>query len=261
VIKRILRKALARMGYQIVRSEAPPDQPRLLDGSALPDGEFYAPLFSPWLGYGRFADYHRLAAPYTLVSPDRCWVLYCLARQAFGLGGEFWECGVYRGGTARLLAQLLADDGGFERLRLFDTFAGMPETDASRDYHKQGDFADTSMEAVRDLVGHPGRVTLHPGFIPATFAGLEDARIAFAHVDVDIYRSVIDCCEFILPRLATGGVLIFDDYGFPTCPGARRAVDESFSITPFVPLVLPTGQAIVFKTRKWAGPKVERNGV
>jgi O-methyltransferase len=32
-----------------------------------------------------------------------------------------------------------------------------------------------------------------------------------------------------------------------SCPGARQAVDEYFAARPEVPLVLPTGQAVVFR--------------
>jgi O-methyltransferase len=41
--------------------------------------------------------------------------------------------------------------------------------------------------------------------------------------------------------------MVFDDYGLPSCPGARRAVDEFFARQPEVPLILATGQAVVFK--------------
>ena len=44
-----------------------------------------------------------------------------------------------------------------------------------------------------------------------------------------------------------GGMIVFDDYGFPSCPGARRAVDEAFANRPEVPICLPTGQALVVK--------------
>ncbi len=60
-------------------------------------------------------------------------------------------------------------------------------------------------------------------------------------------KSVLDCCTFIYPRLTKGGFLIFDDYGFPTCTGARQAVDTYFADKQAVPLILSTGQAIVFK--------------
>ena len=220
----------------------------------IPDQNLYAPLFSPWRGGGAFRRYADLAAPNTLVSPDRLWVLYSLALQCLKLDGEFWECGVYKGGTARMLAELLADHGPTARglpatiLRLFDTFSGMPSTDPSKDWHRAGDFTDTSALAVRDFVGHGDFVAMHPGWIPQTFLPLAQAEISFAHVDVDIYQSVLDCCRFILPRLKVGGVIVFDDYGFPTCPGARAAVDEYFGATPYVPLVMPTGQAVVFKS-------------
>jgi O-methyltransferase len=215
---------------------------------SIPDDEFYAPLFSPWRGYGEFAEYRKLAEPYTLVSPDRLYVLWALANNAVGLQGDFWECGVYRGGTARMLAEFLgrkAQTG--VKLHLFDTFAGMPETDREVDIHRKGDFSDTSLAAVKQVVGRGQTVEFHPGWIPDSFRGMPDGPIALAHVDVDIYQSVLDCCRFIYPRLPAGGVMVFDDYGFPTCPGARKAVDEFFRDKPETPIVLGTGQALVIR--------------
>jgi len=212
--------------------------------TGIPDAELYQPLFSPWRSAAFAAEYAPIA-PWTLVSEDRCYVLATLASQASQLDGEFWECGVYRGGTAMLFAERLSTAG--TRLRLFDTFEGMPETDAARDTHKAGDFSDTSLEAVRSRV-HGNFVHFHKGLIPETFSGLESSRIAFAHVDVDIYSAILACCEFIFPRLCVGGFMVFDDYGFPSCPGARSAVDEFFRERNANPLVLPTGQALVFKS-------------
>jgi O-methyltransferase len=256
-LKQAIHGIVRRLGYDIVvvGGKAAPRKPLFLarDGNAIPDYEFYTPRFSPWKGYGPFARYYGLAAPHAQVTADRCWVLYSLALQCQRLEGDLWECGVYKGGTARMLAQILADSQKSEsaKLHLFDTFGGMPETDKTRDTHKAGDFSDTSLESVQAHVGQDNLVVYHPGMIPGTFTGMEKCRISFAHVDVDIYQSVKECCEFILPRLLVGGVMVFDDYGFPTCPGARQAVDEFFRFTPFTPLVLPTGQALVFKSREW----------
>ncbi len=226
------------------------DFSQTLTFNPIPDNQFYAPVFSPWLGYGAFARYLELAAPYTLVSADRCWVLYCMALQCLRLPGDLWECGVYKGGTARMLAQILADSPfrGNAQLRLFDTFSGIPAVDTARDTHRPGDFWDTNLADVQARVGHQELVTYHPGIIPHSFAGMEDSAISFAHIDVDVYPAIMDCCRFILPRLLVGGVMVFDDYGFPTYRGARTAVDEFFAATPLVPLVLPTGQALVFRS-------------
>jgi len=76
---------------------------------------------------------------------------------------------------------------------------------------------------------------------------MEAERFCFVHVDADIYRSVLDACAFFWPRLSPGGVLVFDDYGFESCPGAKRAVDEYFAGAMDRPWYLPSGQCVVVK--------------
>jgi len=225
---------------------------------SIPDGEYYRPLFNPWHGegYGEFAKYYQYAKEVSVVSPDRCYMLYALALQTSNLDGQWYECGVYKGGTASMLANLLIEKTGnlSTELHLFDTFEGMPETDPEKDLHEQGDFNDTSLEMVSEQVHRhlidKSRIHFHKGFIPETFASLEDHKIAFAHIDVDIYKSIIDSCEFVYPRMQPGGIMIFDDYGFGSCPGARSSVDEFFSDKPEQVIVLPTGQAFVIITCK-----------
>ena len=217
----------------------------------IPDAGLYVPFFSPWFGKGEFREYYRLAAPRSLVSVERCYVLYTLLRQCLFIDGDVWECGVYKGGTAAMMAAILRDKMPQKKLYLFDTFEGMPETNAEKDTHKKGDFADTSFESVTAYVGCPEVVIPRKGLIPSTFIGLESAEIAFAHVDVDVYQSVLDCLEFIWPRLSRGGFVVFDDYAWPSCPGARAAVDEFFVGKSALPLCLSGGQALVFKGTTW----------
>jgi O-methyltransferase len=219
----------------------------------LPDSRYYTlsasrPLFRPYKT-DEFRQLYAQVAPYTLVSPDRAHVLLSCARQATAIEGDFIECGVYQGGTAMLIQHALGSDkgGGAKRLLLFDTFAGMPQNAAPGDSFQSGELAETSFADVMSRLAEAGNADVFKGFIPDTFAGLQDRRFAFAHVDVDIYQSIRDCCEFIYPRLSPGGWMVFDDYGFPSCAGGKRAIDEFFSDTPEVPIVLPTGQALVVK--------------
>ena len=198
----------------------------------------------------QFVECYTAIRTYTVVSQDRCLVLYDLAGQTLGLDGAWFECGVYRGGTAMLLATVIQGSGYDIPLHLFDTFQGMPEVDPKVDRHRKGDFHDTDVvEVMRRLYDIDSKsVIFHQGFIPDTFEGLALPNgIALAHVDVDIFKSVWDCCEFIYPRLVPGGFLLFDDYRFPKCPGAKKAVDEFFSNLPETPQVLPTRQALVVK--------------
>jgi O-methyltransferase len=213
----------------------------------VPDSKLYNPRFQPWRGPSEFRTTYNAIRHHTLVTQERAWTLYCLARQALSLQGDFVEAGVYLGGTARLLRSLIDTSPSRRRLHLFDTFMGMPETSTEHDHHRAGDFSDTSTEMVSNFVGREDWIYYHKGLIPQTFHGLESARIALSHIDVDIYQSVLDCCEFLYPRTVPGGFLLFDDYGFPSCPGARAAVDEFFHNKPEIPLVLHSGQAAVFK--------------
>src|SRR4051812_21860933 len=66
----------------------------------IPDPHLYRPTFSPWLGEGAFGELRDAVAKFSLVSPDRLWVLYTAAMNARRLPGDFVECGVYKGGTA-----------------------------------------------------------------------------------------------------------------------------------------------------------------
>ncbi|HEY1687085.1 MAG TPA: TylF/MycF/NovP-related O-methyltransferase [Tepidisphaeraceae bacterium] len=238
---------------------AKPNAPAIYEGlTRVPDLQFYRAsehgdyLFSPWLGYGEFGALLKEASQFSAISPERLWTLYTMASQALNLDGDLVECGVWRGGSAMLFSRLLhrADVRENRRLYLFDTFAGMPPTSQEHDpYYRGGEFADTSAEAVLARLPHRQRVEIRKGFIPDTFAGLENLRVSFAHVDVDIYDSIKACCEFLYPRLVVGGIMVFDDYAWSTCAGARKAVDDYFAALPVRPLVLSNGQAIVFKSR------------
>jgi O-methyltransferase len=235
------KRVLAALGYFRLRTRL------ASEGALVPDSELYQPLFSPWEG---LADFRRCYDPirsYTLVSKDRCWMLLHLMRHALALPGDFAEFGVFRGGTALLAAEVLRDARDHRPLHLFDSFAGMPTTSPGEPYEK-GDFGQTSAEAVRALLAPTGANTaLHVGYIPDTFGAAGVDRLAFAHVDVDLYQSILDCVDFVYPRLVPGGVLIFDDYGFPGCARAREAVDRAFAALREKPIYLPTGQAMVIK--------------
>jgi O-methyltransferase len=242
MLRSLVSAALGPFGYAVRRVKPP------AGCGNIPEVELYRPLFTPWLAPGPFQAAYAKVRPFTVITPDRLHVLYTLANQASALRGEFWECGVFRGGTAMMLADVLArapSASGQPRLRLFDTFEGMPTTDDTRDLHVAGDFADTSAASVLERVGGARHANVHQGFLPATFRGLEASAIAFAHVDLDIYQSMLDACVFIYPRMTPGGFMVFDDYGMPSCPGARQAVDEFFRDRPERPLILPTGQAVV----------------
>ncbi len=86
------------------------------------------------------------------------------------------------------------------------------------------DFSDTSIEAVREIVGHPELTTYLKGFFPDTITG-EVRERQFAPGA----SSTATCFEppreaalaFFYPRMTTGGMLLLRDFSSGS-PWARR---------------------------------------
>lgn len=169
-----------------------------------------------------FEEAHEQIEGHTLVSPDRCHVLFTLATQVRNLPGAAAEVGVYRGGTAKLLALAMPD----KPLYLFDTFQGLPKTSAI-DKHFETEFNDVSLIAVHDFLEEHHNAVLRPGFFPKSAEDLSGTKFSFAHFDGDLYQSAKDFIAFFYPRLVPGGTLVFDDYGDPKCAGVKQALDEA----------------------------------
>jgi O-methyltransferase len=193
---------------------------------------------------GEYRRLRELVRNRSLLSDERLQVLHQFAGAVSRLAGEAAEVGVYMGGSAFLLASIFSPQK--RMVRLFDTFRGIPASDDGVDIHREGDFADTTLPGVAEYLQGFDNITFHPGVFPASVTPEANAAgYCFVHVDADIYRSVSDCCAFFFPRLVQGGMMLFDDYGFATCPGVRRAADEFFADKPHKPIYLPTGQALV----------------
>jgi O-methyltransferase len=227
-LRRHVRRLLLRAGLQIQRIT--PAAPVVL--SLWDDDLAFVRLFNQVLGY-------------TLVDKVRCYILYQCAKNSVRIVGDIAEIGVFRGGTAKLLAKTSAPTG--KTVHLFDTFAGMPSVDASIDLHQAGDFANTSIEAVQAYLRDCNNVRLYKGLFPSTAQPIEQKSFALVHIDVDIYPSVLSCCAFFYPRMERGGMMLFDDYGFLSCPGVKKAVDEFFVGKREFPIYLPTGQCLVVR--------------
>jgi O-methyltransferase len=45
------------------------------------------------------------------------------------------------------------------------------------------------------------------------------SRIAFAHLDGDLYESILTSLTHVYPRLSQGAICLIDDYADPACPG------------------------------------------
>ncbi len=182
---------------------------------------------------------------HTLVDAGRQYILFQFLKQTRNLNGDVAELGVYRGGTAKLIAKTSFPT----TTHLFDTFTGLPEIGAkdSAVYQFKGRFAEPENK-VRQYLSDCPNVKIYPGLFPETTSSVENVKFRFAHIDADLYQSVLDACSFFYPRLVPGGIMIFDDYGYTSCPGCKIAIDEFFAGKSEQPIYLEdTGQCVVIK--------------
>src|SRR5690348_7825476 len=196
------------------------------DGAWVRRGALYHPRFAKCLDAVRTAGFQSLLEEGRLLALTELSIAAATRAE-----GELIELGVYKGGAAAAVGWRLLDAGLVRPFHLCDTFRGLPKP-LEWELHEESDFDDTNLETVSRrlhdfLTGFP--FEFHEGLFSEVLPGLVDKRFCFAHVDADLYLSVRQACEFAYPRMSPNGIIVFDDYGAPTCPGAKTAVDEFFA--------------------------------
>jgi len=161
------------------------------------------------------------------------------------------EVGVYKGGSARFMAEAMRWHKRARRFLVADTFSGHVVVDPARDgpHHVGEQFTNNSAEEVASFLADLPEIELVVGDFRETSARLEaHAPFAFAHLDVDVYPVMHHALEFFATRVLPGSLVVVDDYGFVTCRGTREAVDEFVRDHPNYRFFhLLTGQALLVR--------------
>lgn len=223
----------------------------------LPDaGEYSRPeehyvLFRPWRGEAATRWITPAVRGNTMLSPQKLYTLRQCVRLTRGVAGDIFEAGTGSGGAARLMLDVSRDVGVARHGWFLDTFEGYQKVDAARDgaHVALNQCRLAPREAVAELLRDSlSEAHVIAGLIPATLAEVRTDRIAFAHIDVNLYEPTLAATEFCLKHLAPGGVMLFDDYNWPACYGARQAIDEACAKAGQIVISLPEStQAVLFK--------------
>jgi hypothetical protein len=183
---------------------------------------------------------------------------FCLAFDQMmkeGVRGDLAELGTYKGNTATLLAAMARRMG--TTAWILDTFEGFNAGDLTGiDADHRMEFADTSLEAVRALVGEDNTRYIK-GYFPDSASQMpDDLSFSLVHIDCDLYVPIAHALTYFYPRLVPGGYLIIHDYGSLDWNGAEKAVDEFFADKPepVVPLTDGCGSVVIRKARAAKGP-------
>ena len=103
------------------------------------------------------------------------------------------------------------------------------------------------LESVRKALAGFSEINFHPGWIPERFQEVEDRKFSFVHIDVDLADPTRDSLGFFYPRMQTGGIIVCDDYGMTTCPGATEIIDGFLEDKQEKMVVLPDGGGFLIR--------------
>ncbi|MBW1660385.1 MAG: class I SAM-dependent methyltransferase [Deltaproteobacteria bacterium] len=176
---------------------------------------------------------------------------YELFRQVVDVPGDIVELGVFRGCSLMTWANFLEVRNMGDRQKQvfgFDNFSGfvsLAEEDgrenADVDKTVGGFSAEVFEEMLEDAIAifdqdrfipYKPRVVLVKGNIEETIPKFVEEnpglRISLLHFDCDLYQPTKVGLEYLYPLVATGGVVLFDEYGIRPWEGESSAVDEYF---------------------------------
>ena len=193
-------------------------------------------------------DIFRRVEPFTMIGFERLFSLITAVRyvERNTIMGAFVECGVWQGGASAASVMTLESLGAGPRdIYLFDTFEGMSKpTDEDKTFADDGatdkfqktrtgeESSDWCCASQGEVEDNLRRLDLDPTAFHFVKGRVEDTLperaplgdIALLRLDTDWYKSTQHELIYLFPKLATGGVMIVDDYG--DWQGARQAVDE-----------------------------------
>jgi len=211
-------------------------EPRIIpeEATELFEGNSYGRTFpkatySPWFDDSEFMAAFNIVKGNTLVDMYRLYELWSLMESTLAVGGDIVEIGVWRGGSGCMMAHKEQLIGGNAKIFLCDTFEGVVKATDEDSHYSGGEHEDTSVDHVQNLIENFDlkNVQILKGIFPDDTANeLTSERIRLLHVDVDVYQSASDIIDHLWDNVPSGGIVVFDDYGFYQCNGVTRLVND-----------------------------------
>jgi O-methyltransferase len=220
----------------------------------VPDYRFKWPQME-WWNDPVFNEYLAEFNEINNMNTDRRWMLYQLMRLVGNVPGDTAECGVYTGAGSYLICKLNQKNELFDRTHhIFDSFEGLSKPlECDGEHWTEGDMY-CPLEAVKKNLSGFGNVSVHKGWIPERFSDVAHHDFCFVHIDVDLYGPTLDSIEFFYPRVNEGGLIVCDDYGFTSCPGATKAVEQFLENKAEKMISLSGGGGFLIKGIETSGP-------
>ena len=150
-----------------------------------------------------------------------------LLRSVVDIDGDFAEIGVWYGTTFMPMVEIARQTN--HKIHAVDSFCGLAERTA-RDNIKmypKGALSTNGTHIIKSLI-KPYRdiTTIHEGFIPDVFSGMEHIQFSFVHLDVDHYQPTLDSLVFLWERMVKGGIIVCHDWDEDSKECAAGAIKD-----------------------------------
>ena len=166
---------------------------------------------------------------------------------------NFLEAGVWEGMTVYFAASALKEETGVTRdyrLFLYDAWDSMKsEYLTTKESRAIGNYSYLSLDRTKtNLYEFREHCEFVKGYIPEIFSqNPAPTELSWLHIDLNSSMPTQKTLEECVPKLLSGGVVVFDDYGWRGFDETKKVADEYFSKKDGILMPLPTGQAIFFK--------------
>src|ERR1700730_9803803 len=197
----------------------------------------------------RFVEAYARGAPDYVHIEFRAYVACWAASHAAKLPGDFVECGVNEGWLSLTICNYLDFNAFGKSFFLLDTYDGIPSEQISERESARAalhHYVDC-YEATKTRFAAFPNAKLIKGRVPETLLTASIDRISYLSIDMNIAKPERDAIEFFWPKLATGGVVVLDDYAFSGYDAQHETMDEFAAKMGVSILTLPTGQGLLIK--------------
>ena len=186
----------------------------------------------------------------------RLWIISYATKHAIefarGNNYNFVECGVANGLSTFIALREIAGNKktiNHFSMHLYDSWDAMKmEHLFKNESNCAGLHANLDIETTKkNLDEFKENVVYHKGYIPDTFYISDSLTdIIYLHIDLNSAKSTLETLYFFYPKITSGGVILFDDYGHKGFESTKKIIDKFFSDKPGIHLKFPTGQSIFF---------------
>ena len=167
---------------------------------------------------------------------------------------NFVECGVGEGFSSFFaLREISANkniDGNY-LMHFYDSWDAMRDKDLDvNEKSKIGSYSNLDINIIKkNLFEFKNNIVYHVGFIPESFKVEPKSpdSIVYLHIDLNSAKATLETLHFFYPILISGGIILFDDYGWMEYGETKKIIDEFLQDKPGLLQKLPTGQAIFYK--------------